>query len=215
MTLQDQFGNIDIYLFDQILRGRIGPGMRVFDAGCGGGRNLVYFLREGHDVCGVDTNAAAVAELQAMAAQLAPASAANARSSDASPALAGDFRVEAIEASSFPDTHADIVIANAVLHFARDHAQFEAMLRGLWRVLRPGGVMLARLASTIGMADQMAPIGHGRFRLPDGTEWFLVDAPALLDWTGRLGARLLDPLKTTVVHEQRAMTTWVMRKAPL
>ena len=47
MTLQDQFGNIDIYVFDQLLRGRIAPGMRVFDAGCGGGRNLVYLLRNG------------------------------------------------------------------------------------------------------------------------------------------------------------------------
>lgn len=194
--LQDQFGNIDIYLFDQILRGRIAPGMRVFDAGCGGGRNLVYFLREGYDVCGVDTNAAAVREVQAMAP----------------PALAGGFRVEAIEASSFPDAHADVVIANAVLHFARDHAHFEAMLRGMWRVLRPGGLLLVRLASTIGMADQMTPIGEGRFRLPDGTEWFLVDAPILLAWTERLGGELLDPLKTTVVHEHRAMTTWVVRR---
>ena len=42
MTLQDEFGNIDIYLFDQLLRARLRPGMRVLDAGCGGGRNLVY-----------------------------------------------------------------------------------------------------------------------------------------------------------------------------
>jgi tellurite methyltransferase len=215
MTLQDQFGNIDIYLFDQILRGRITPGMRVFDAGCGGGRNLVYFLREGYDVCGVDTNASAVREVQAMAAQMGSASAAHGLAGGTSPKHAGDFRVEAIEASSFPDAHADVVIANAVLHFARDHAQFEAMLRGMWRVLRPGGLMLARLASTIGMTDQMSPIGGGRFRLPDGKEWFLVDAPALLDWTERLGGRLLDPLKTTVVHDQRAMTTWVIGKAIL
>ena len=41
------FGPIDIYLFDQILRKRIAPGMRVFDAGCGHGRNLVFFLNQG------------------------------------------------------------------------------------------------------------------------------------------------------------------------
>jgi len=200
MSLQDQFGNIDIYLFDQILRGRIAPGMRVFDAGCGGGRNLVYLLREGYDVCGVDANPVAVAQVRAIAAQLAPAGAPS------------DFRAEPIEASSFPDAHADAVIANAVLHFARDHGHFEAMLRGMWRVLRPGGMLLARLASTIGMAEQMTPIGEGRYRLPEGVEWFLVDAPALLDWTRRLGGELLDPLKTTIVHEQRAMTTWVVRR---
>ncbi|MEO8679727.1 MAG: class I SAM-dependent methyltransferase [Vicinamibacterales bacterium] len=200
MTLQDQFGNIDIYLFDQLLRGRIAPGMRVFDAGCGGGRNLVYLLREGYDVCGVDTNRAAVAELQGLAARLA------------APGAISDFRAESIEASSFPGAHADVVIANAVLHFARDHAHFEAMLLGMWRVLRPGGILIARLASTIGMAEQMTPLGEGRHRLPHGIEWYLVDAPALLDWTRRLGAQLIDPLKTTVVHEERAMTTWVIRK---
>ena len=203
MNLQSQFGNIDIYVFDQILRGRIKPGMRVFDAGCGNGRNLIYLLREGYDVCGVDPNAAAVVAVRALGAALAPSG------------RAPDVRAESIEASSFPDAHADVVIANAVLHFARDRAQFEAMLRGMWRVLRPGGILLARLASTIGMADRMTPIGGGRFRLPDGVEWFLVDAPAILEWTGRLGGELIDPLKTTVVHEQRAMTTWVMsRPAP-
>ena len=45
-SLQEQFGQIDIYLFDQLLRGRIPPGSRILDAGCGSGRNLVYFLRE-------------------------------------------------------------------------------------------------------------------------------------------------------------------------
>ncbi len=38
MTLSEEFGAIDIYLFDQLLRGRIRPGMRIFDAGCGYGR---------------------------------------------------------------------------------------------------------------------------------------------------------------------------------
>ena len=52
--LLEQFGQIDIYLFDQLLRGRIALGMRVLDAGCGAGRNLVYFLREGYEVFGVD-----------------------------------------------------------------------------------------------------------------------------------------------------------------
>ena len=54
MTLQDEFGSIDIYLFDQLLRARLRPGMRVLDAGCGGGRNLVYLLRNGFDVWATD-----------------------------------------------------------------------------------------------------------------------------------------------------------------
>ena len=69
MTLQEQFGQIDIYLFDQILRGNIAPGMRVVDAGCGGGRNIQYLLREGYEVFGVDVSAEAVAAVREMARQ--------------------------------------------------------------------------------------------------------------------------------------------------
>lgn len=199
MTLQDQFGNIDIYVFDQLLRGRIPPGMRVFDAGCGGGRNLVYLLREGYDVCGNDADANAVSQVRVMAASLAPD-------------RTCDFRVEPIEATSFPDAHAGVVIASAVLHFARDDRHFEAMLRQMWRVLEPGGVFFARLASTIGIESDVTALGDGRFRLPDGSDRFLVDAATIQSWTAALGGTLLDPIKTTVVHDQRSMTTWVAKK---
>ena len=198
MILRDEFGDIDIYLFDQLLRGRIAAGMRVFDAGCGAGRNLVYLIRQGFEVCGNDANPAAIAQVRA----LASASAATREH---------DFRVEAIENTSFPDAHADVVIASAVLHFARDPAHFDAMVGQLGRVLRPGGLFFARLASSIGIADAITPLGNGRFRLPDGSERFLVDAGVIEDWTRRLGAVLIDPIKTTVVHEQRSMTTWVAR----
>ena len=199
MTLQDQFGNIDIYVFDQLLRGRIAPGMRVFDAGCGGGRNLVYLVREGYDVCGNDADANAISQVRTMAASLAPG-------------RAHDFRVEPIEATSFPDAHAGVVMASAVLHFARDDRHFEAMLRQMWRVLKPGGVFFARLASTIGIESDVIALGNRRFRLPDGSDRFLVAAAVIESWTRTLGGTLLDPIKTTVVHNQRSMTTWVARK---
>jgi SAM-dependent methyltransferase len=199
MTLLEQFGNVDIYIFDQLLRGRIAPGMRVCDAGCGSGRNLAYLLREGYEVSGNDADAAAIAQVRALAASLAPS-------------RAHDFRVEAIESTSFPDAGFDVVIASAVLHFARDAAHFEAMLRQLWRVLKPGGLFFARLASTIGLAGELRPLGNGRYRLPDGSDRFLVDAATIESWTARLGGGLVDPIKTTVVHGQRSMTTWVARK---
>ncbi len=196
MDLRSEFGDIDIYIFDQLLRGRIAPGMRVFDAGCGGGRNLVYLLRQGFEVLGNDASPEAIANVQAVAAALAPGRAA-------------DFRHEAIEETSFEAASADVVIASAVLHFARDDAHFEVMIRALWRVLKPGGVFFARLASTIGMEERVQPLGQGRYRLLDGSDRYLVDAATLIDWTARLGGELLDPIKTTVVHDQRSMTTWV------
>ncbi len=198
--LFDQFGHIDIYLFDQLLRGRIAAGMRVVDAGCGTGRNLVYLLREGYDVYATDQDPQAVAAVRALAAALAPQ-------------LSADhFRVEPVEQSSFADASVDVVISNAVLHFARDHAHFDAMVKEMWRVLKPGGLFFARLASSIGMADRMQPLGDGRHQMPDGSERYLVDEAKLMATTWRLGGRQLDPLKTTIVQDQRCMTTWVLER---
>lgn len=197
------FGHMDIYLFDQLLRGRVGLHDRILDVGCGGGRNLAYLLRAGYNVFGADDNVEAIASLRQMAEALAP---------NLPPE---NFRVEAAEALSFPDDFADVVICNAVLHFARDDAHFSAMLNGAWRVLRPGGMFFARLASSIGMesmADRLRPISGRRCVLPDGSQRYLVDEALLMDATKRLNGELLDPLKTTVVQNQRCMTTWVVRK---
>lgn len=198
--LQEQFGQIDIYLFDQLLRGRISPGMRVLDAGCGSGRNLLYLLRAGYAVYGADANPSAIESLQRLAAAVAPA-------------LPSDnFRIETIEQLSFPECFADVVLSSAVLHFARDEQQFMAMLHGTWRVLKPGGFLFARLASSIGMESQVKRVTGRRHLLPDGTERYLVDEGLLMELTAHLGGELLDPLKTTVVQQQRSMTTWVVRK---
>lgn len=198
--LPELLGSTDIYLVDQILRGRIAPGMRIFDAGCGRGRNLLFFLREGYDVRGVDGDPRAIAAVRRLAAELAPT------------LPAGNFRHEPIEAHSFEPASVDVVLSSAVLHFARDPVQFRAMLDASWAVLRPGGVFFCRLASTIGMPERFRPLGNGRFALPDGSERYLVDEPTLVALTAELGGELLDPLKTTVVQDQRSMTTWVMRK---
>lgn len=202
MDLETEFGAIDIYLFDQIQRGRITPRDRVFDAGCGSGRNLVYLLRAGCEVFGVDADPDAVHETRALAARLAPSGPADA------------FRCEPLEHITFADGAATVVICSAILHFARDDAQFDAMVAGAWRILAPGGMWFARLASTIGIESRVRPIGPGRrrYRLPDGTDRYLVDEALLVDRTRTLGGRLLDPIKTTVVQDQRAMTTWVVRK---
>jgi tellurite methyltransferase len=202
VDIDAQFGQIDIYLFDQILRRRITPGDRILDAGCGFGRNLVYLLRAGHEVFAADADPDAIAEVRALAARLAPT------------LPAANFRVEPLEAMTFPHHSVSVVISSAVLHFARDDAQFEAMLDGSWRPLAPDGMFFCRLASTIGIESQVEPLGDGgrRFRLPDGTARYLVDEPLLMAHTRRLGGRLLDPLKTTVVQGQRSMTTWVVRK---
>ena len=199
-TLQEQFGQIDIYLFDQLLKGRISPGMRILDAGCGSGRNIVYFLRERYEVYGADSDAESVESVRSLARMFAPA------------LPASNFRVEPVEHMSFDDACADVVISNTVLHLAGDDAQFESMLLGSWRVLRPGGLFFCRLGSTIGMESQVERIQGRRYKSPDGSERYLVDEAMLGSIAERLGGELADPLKTTVVQNLRSMTTWVLRK---
>jgi tellurite methyltransferase len=200
MNLQEWFGGIDIYLFDQLLKGRLVPGMRVLDAGCGTGRNLVYLLRSGYEVFAVDESGEAVAQTQRLAATLAPHLSAD------------NFRIEAVARMSFANTEFDVVLSSAVLHFARDEAQWSSMVKEMWRVLRPGGLFFARLASTIGIEDQVELIEGRRYHLPDGSERFLVDEAMLLRVSGELGGEFIEPIKTTVVQNMRAMTTWCMRK---
>ncbi len=201
MNIQQQFGNIDVYLFDQLLRKRLRPDMKVLDAGCGGGRNLVYLLREGYDVSAVDNDADSIDQLRALA-------------SDLSPALSAEQFVNcAVETMPFPDTDFDFIICNAVLHFARDTAHFEAMISEMTRVLRPGGILFARLMSTVGVEELVRSLGDGRYRLPNGQHVFLVDEELVYRMTREvLSGQLLDPLKSTVVLGQRSMMTWTVRR---
>lgn len=195
-----EFGRIDIYVFDQLLRGRITPEMRVLDAGCGGGRNSEYLMRCGAEVFGVDSDPAQIEWIQRVA-------------SGAAPSLPlTNFEVGRLTDLPFSDNYFDAVICSAVLHFAEDSAEFEGMVSEMWRVLGPGGVFFSRLASTIGIEDRVTHLRDRWHHLPDGSDRFLVDEAYLLRLTKILGGELIDPLKTTVVQDMRSMTTWVIRK---
>ena len=198
--LQEMFGSIDIYLFDQLLKGRLAPGMSLLDAGCGNGRNLIYFMQNGYSVYGVDHSSDAITQIRALAAELAPK------------LPADNFRVESVDNLSFENESFDVVLSSAVLHFAKNEDHWHAMVREMWRVLKPGGIFFARLSSTIGIQDHIQHLRSRIFRLPGGTEWFLVDASMLEEVTSALGGEWLEPFKTVVVHNKRSMSTWCLRK---
>jgi tellurite methyltransferase len=190
-ALRRQLAGVDIYLIDQLLRGRLEAGTRVLDAGCGRGRNLRGLRAMGCEVFGSDRDPGALESLGDVVAS-------------------DRLRCEPVELTSFRDM--DVVVCNAVLHFAEDPRHFRAMLDGLWSALAPGGMLFARLASSIGLEDRVGALGHGRYELPDGSERYLVDEAGLLALTAELGAELLDPIKTTNVQGLRCMTTWVLRR---
>jgi tellurite methyltransferase len=115
-NLQQLYGNIDIYLFDQLLKGRFNECKKVLDVGCGGGRNLIYFLQNDHDVYGIDPNPDAIAQVKSLAKALTPDN------------QSENFTVCKAEDLPFNDETFDLAICSAVLHFANDSNHFDAML---------------------------------------------------------------------------------------
>jgi SAM-dependent methyltransferase len=200
LNLQDWFGGIDIYLFDQLLKGRLTSEMRLLDAGCGSGRNLIYFLKSGYDVCGVDESKRSIAQVRELAATLAPL------------LPADNFREETVEQMSFDDASFDVVVSSAVLHFARDEEHWQRMVDEMWRVLKRGGIFFARLASSVGIEEKIEHIDGRRYHLPDGSDRFLVDEEMLRRTTDSLGGEWLEPFKTVVVANMRSMSNWCLRK---
>lgn len=195
-ALNTELSGMDIYLLDQVLKGRFAPGSRILDAGCGGGRNLVWFARNGFDVYACDTNEKSVNKVIELG--IAPPD---------------NILHQSVVELPWPDGHFSGVICNALLHVLESREEFDAILNETWRVLAPGGVWFARLATTLSMEQLAEPLGNGRYRMP-GTQWDILPTSLedILKYTNKLGGKQLEPIKTVNVQNQRAMATWVMQK---
>jgi SAM-dependent methyltransferase len=197
-SVNQLFGNVDIYLLDQILKKKFQKGMTVLDAGCGEGRNLLYFINTGFSVYGVDLDPTAVRAIQFITAS-------------SRPDLSRDnFQQGDISNLSFADHRFDLIIASAVLHFAKNENHFSNMFRELVRCLKPGGMLFIRMASNIGIEDKVKPTGPGRYMIPDGTERFLLTREILNQLEHTYPLRYLEPFKTVNVNDQRVMSTLII-----
>lgn len=198
--LLEHLGTTDVYLLDQFMKRRFRRGGRVLDVGCGNGRNLDLFLRGDYEVWALDPRYEAVGSARERALRLG-------RELPESRTFVGPIEHAPFRMESF-----DTVLAIAVLHFARDPSHFRAMLDACWRMLAPGGVLFLRLATRIGIEDRVVDLGDGWFRSPDGREWLLSSAEDLARHTERLGAELVEPIKTVNVGGERCMSNWILRK---
>jgi tellurite methyltransferase len=190
-------GNTDIYLLDQIMKGRYAPSDQILDAGAGGGRNLHWFAQQGFSVFGTDRNPEAVAALR-----------------ENYPRLGDDcFQVAAVESLPFTDAFFHHIICSAVLHFADNELHFEQMFAEMIRVLRPGGTLFIRVTTDVGLEGKIVPLGHGRFYLPDNTERFLLTRKKLDDLLEQHHLSLLEPFKTVLVEDVRSMAVVMLGKS--
>jgi len=188
-------GNADIYLIDQILKGRYQKGDVILDAGCGSGRNLHYFRQSGFDVYAIDRNEAYIEDIK-----------------QRYPECAANFSVSTVENMPFADEEFDHIVCNAVLHFAEHETHFKVMFAELVRVLKKGGSLFIRMTSNIGIEGKPKPIHDGVYFLPDESERFLLTRELLNDILTMHQLSLLEPVKSTNVHDLRSMTTLVLTK---
>lgn len=194
-ALNHELAGIDIYLLDQVLKGRFKPGSRILDAGYGGGRNIAWFGRNGFEVFGADISAKSINKVRE--AGIAPAE---------------NFIQQSAAELPWPDGHFHGVICNALLHMVESREVKDRIIEESWRVLAPGGVWFARLATDLSMEHLAKPLEDGRHSLPGDWRVYLTSVQEMLGWTDKLGAKLLEPIKTVNVQNQRAMATWVMQK---
>lgn len=193
-------GNIDIYLLDQILKGRFTQEMRILDAGCGEGRNAQYFINAGYQVFGIDQQEMAIQYLRYAAKSLDPEY------------DIYRFQEAKLEDIPFHQGAFDAVICSAVLHFAMDEANFWQMMEEMLRVLKPGGILWFRMCTAFGgILEQSKEVSGGRYALPDGSERFLLQERHL-DKLEKMGLSFLEAPKSVLVHGQRAMGVFVMEK---
>jgi tellurite methyltransferase len=192
--IHEAVGETDIYLIDQIMKGRYQPEDTILDAGCGYGRNLHWFLKNNFNVYGVDQDETAIDDLRRKR----------------TPPLSERFQAAELDDLPFNHKRFEHVICSAVLHFAKDTAHFHRMVAEMLRVLKPKGSLFIRMTSDIGIEDRVRPLADGVYQIPDGSTRFLLTRTLLTETMQKNNLSFLEPFKTVNVNDLRCMSTLVL-----
>jgi SAM-dependent methyltransferase len=190
--LKNTIEGIDIYILDQILKHRFQENYRILDAGCGSGRNLKWFYASNFEIYGIDISIEDIEYCK-----------------NIYPKQKQNFNVASIDKIPYKTNFFEYIICNAVLHFANDRYHFNIIFKELVRVLKPTGILFIRMASNFGMEHEVSHIANSVYKLPDGTERFLLTKKLLKQILNEFNLKLIEDLKTTIVHSKRCMTTLV------
>ena len=195
-TIAGLLGNTDIYLIDQIMKNRYLKGNKILDAGCGGGRNMHWFLNNDIKMFGIDSSESAIIILKSKYPNLPEE----------------NLQIAKLEKIPFADGFFDHVICSAVLHFAKDVDHFQLMLSELVRVLKIGGSLFIRMTSILGIEEKVKFLSDGNYKIPDGSMRFLLTRELLAACLLKYNLGFLEPLKTVNVEDQRCMSTLILIK---
>jgi SAM-dependent methyltransferase len=119
------------------------PGLRILDAGCGGGEYVRALARLGADAHGLELGDEKLATARRLPAE-----------------LAARIREGDIERAPFESQSFDVLLANEMLEHVPDDA---AALREMWRLLRPGGRLVLLSPNRLHPFET-----HGVFALASG-----------------------------------------------
>lgn len=186
---------LDIYLLDQILKERFDTADRILDAGCGRGRNMVWFAKNGFKIEGCDLSQEALYNAQV-----------------ATSLSSTVFKCAALEELPYENESFNAIICSAVLHFADSEVHFKKMVSELIRVLKPEGILFIRMTSDFGLPKNYKALGDGRYLLADGSERFLLTKHLFSEMKKEHQLSQIEPVKSTLVEDMRSMTTLVLMK---
>lgn len=162
--INNQLGDADLFLIDWMLKGNIQADSRILDAGCGSGRNLLYFMQNNFDVIGVDSNESEIRALNFISENL-----------NHEPV----GQVARIQELPFENHSFEFIICSRVLHFSETTEDFSRQLQELKRVLSPRGTIYLSMASTLGIKDFET---HGsKVSYRDGSIRFTLNKELLLE----------------------------------
>lgn len=191
----DTINNIDIYLLDQIMKGRYHPNETILDAGCGTGRNMNWFYNNHFKLTAVDHNPERIEFIK-----------------EIYPKQKDNFKVASLANLPYENNSVDHIINCAVLHFSENTEAFKLYFSELVRVLKPNGSLFIRMTSDIGIENYITRLSNGIYRLPDNTNRFLLTRKLLNELINEFPISFLEPLKSTNVADLRTMSTLVVSK---
>ena len=184
-AINHAFGNIDLYLLDQVLKGRFEGKKTLLDAGCGEGRNLRYFADQNFELYGNDIEPMAIKMVQMSYPKVTK----------------DNFTVKATEDLTYPSNFFDIILCGAVLHFAKSQNHFDQMLDQLAKLVKKGGVLFIRMATNIGIDG-----------ITNSTFTYHLNEDEIHDTFSKRNLIFIEPWKSVVVEGQRSMGTFILSK---
>lgn len=194
MKILDEIRDVDLYLLDQVLKGRIPEKSSILDAGCGSGRNFRFFAELGYNITGIDPNVNFIENLKLKF-----------------PNYKQKLTMASIEGFE-SETKFDFIICNAVLHFAKDHSHFEKMMNALVKLMASGGMLFIRMTTNLGINTSNFEEKNGVFALPDGTFRYLLTEEKIAQITKDYDLKFVDPIKSVLVDNIRSMGVLVLQK---